>query len=496
VVLEVQLSSWLKRGAMSPAGDVNPISLADIVAILRRRRWLIVATFLITISLVTGVTLVLPKQYETQMKVLVKNERADMIVSPDRDGASGYRSEVSENQINSEIELLTGNNLLRQVAVNCGLDRRERAPGPSVALEKAVKRLQMAVKVSPVRKANIILVEYADTDPHRAVAVLARLAEFYLEEHLKVHGTPGTYEFFRGEAQRYRRELQDAEFRLADFRRRENIVMLTEQKDVMLQKAAKSESALMQAEATIGEYTQKIAGTRRQIEASQPRVVTQTRTSSNQYSVERLQTMVVELQNRRTQLLSKFRPDDRLVQEADRELADTRDALEKATKLTGLDESTDINPVHQALEIDLAKQQAELAGIQSRRDALALQTGVYRRQMMQLANATAAFDDLVRAQKEAEDNYLLYARKTEEARIAESLDRQKIANVVIAESPVEPYLPSKPNVKLNLALGGLLACFLSLGLAFSAEYFRDTINQPCELEDLTGLPVLATSYGD
>jgi uncharacterized protein involved in exopolysaccharide biosynthesis len=224
--------------------------------------------------------------------------------------------------------------------------------------------------------------------------------------------------------------------------------------------------------------------------------VTQSRTLSNQYSVERLHTMLAELQNRRTALLTRFRPDDRLVREADQEIADTRIALEQATKLTGVDESTDVNPVRQALELDLAKQETELAGMQRRREILAGQTGSYRQQLTCLSGATAAFDDLVRAQKEAEDNYLLYARKAEEARIADSLDRQKISNVAIAESPVRPHLPSKPNVMLNLALGGLLACFLSLGHAFALEYFRDTVEQPREVEELTGLPVLAATAGD
>jgi tyrosine-protein kinase Etk/Wzc len=99
-----------------------------------------------------------------------------------------------------------------------------------------------------------------------------------------------------------------------------------------------------------------------------------------------------------------------------------------------------------------------------------------------------------RARKEAEDNYLLYAKKTEEARIAESLDQQKISNVAIAETPTEPHLPSKPDVPLNIALGVVLACFLSLGGAFTAEYFSDTVAQPAELEELTGLPVLALTY--
>lgn len=487
---------------MTPTDAANTVSLKDLAAILARRKWLILVTFFLVVVGVAAATLLMPKQYETRMKVLVKNERADMIVSPDHNGSTGYRGEVGEAQINSEIELLNSNNLLLQVVTRCGLEKLQQAAGPdpsqrnSVAVEKAVKRLQRDLKVSPVRKANIILVEYADTDPRRAVAVLDNLAGLYLEEHLRVHGTPGTYEFFKGQAERYQGELTGAESKLAAFRRRENIVMLAQQKDVTLQKAAESQSALLQAEAAIGEYTRKTADTRRQLGAAQSRVLTQSRTLSNQYSVERLHTMLAELQNRRSQLLVKFRPDDRMVQEADQEIADTRAALDKATRLTGLEQATDVNPVHQALEIDLARQQAELAGLQSRREALARQTGAYRGQLVRLANATAAFDDLVRTQKEAEDNYLLYAKKTEEARITESLDRQKIANVAIAETPTEPHLPSKPNIKLNLALGVFLACFLSLGVGFAAEYFRDTVEQPRELEDLTGLPVLAESYGD
>lgn len=103
---------------------------------------------------------------------------------------------------------------------------------------------------------------------------------------------------------------------------------------------------------------------------------------------------------------------------------------------------------------------------------------IYRQRLVKLADATAAFDDLVRTQKEAED------------------DQQKIANVAIAEAPIEPHLTSKPNVMLNLALGVSSAGFLSLGAAFAAEYFRDSVEQPRELEGFTGLPVRAISYDD
>jgi len=242
------------------------------------------------------------------MKVLVKSERADVIVTPERNDGAGYRGEVSAAEINSEIELLTSNNLMQQVVAKCGLDRRQHLADESVAVENAVKRLQHDLKVSPVRKSNVILVEYADTDPHKAVGVLVNLADLYLEEHLEVRATPGAYQFFKGEADRYQRELKDAESNLAELRRRDNIIMLAQQKDVALQKAAESESAPMQADAQISELTHKIADTRSQLRAAQPRVVTQTRTSSSQFSVERLHTMLAELQNRCSLLLPNSVP--------------------------------------------------------------------------------------------------------------------------------------------------------------------------------------------
>jgi uncharacterized protein involved in exopolysaccharide biosynthesis len=475
-------------------GSVPPSYVA---AILVRQKWQILIVFVLVIGGTAVATFLMSKQYETRMKILVKNERADVIVSADRNSESDFRGEVSETQINSEIELLNSNDLLKEVVTKVGLAQRELSNGSAsvasspVAMDKAMARLQQNLKISPVRKANIIQVEYTDRDPHMAVTVLQQLAESYLEMHLRVHGTPGTYQFFADQASRFGTSLEEAESKLAEFRQRENVVAIDQQKEMMLQQISGSESAVKQAEAAASEYTNRIAEIQKRLGDSQPRVITQSRVVPNQYSVERLNTMLAELQNQRTQLLAKFLPGDRLIEQVDQEIADTQAALAAAAKMTGLEQATDVNPVHQALQLEMAKAQSELAGIEARRSTLRGQAKSYRDQLAKLGNATTEYDDLVRNRKDAEDNYLLYTKKTEEARIAESLDQQKIANVVIAERPVEPHLPTKPNVPLNLAVGMCLAGFLSIGSAVGAEYFRETVTFPSELESLTGLPVLA-----
>src|SRR6266700_4411226 len=109
--------------------ESNPVPLKDITATLVRRKWLITITFFAIVAGVTTNTLRLPKQYEAHMKILVKNERAQMVVAADTTIGSGYRGEVSEAQINTEIELLNGDNLLGQVVTKCRLERLDNSSG-------------------------------------------------------------------------------------------------------------------------------------------------------------------------------------------------------------------------------------------------------------------------------------------------------------------------------------------------------------------------------
>ncbi len=141
-----------------------------------------------------------------------------------------------------------------------------------------------------------------------------------------------------------------------------NVVSLTQQKDQTVQKLTEAKSKLLETETFLREVNDRIAKVQQQLETLAPRVVTQSRALPNQYSAERLNTLIVELQNRRTQLLTKFRPDDRLVKEVDQQIRNTRAALDKASKETATEQSTDLNPLRQTLETELARGRVDQAG--------------------------------------------------------------------------------------------------------------------------------------
>ncbi len=481
------------------------VSLRDVASVVFRHKLLICVTFL-TVAVGTAiVTILMPNQYESRMKILVKNTRTDVPITPERtSGLNGTapESEVSENQINSEIALLTSKDLLNQVVVECDLvakntstlqrlGLKETPQTPEAKIEEASDRLSKALVIEPVKKASIIEVTYTSESPEKAALVLAKLRDLYLDKHVKLHRPPGTFEFFKAQSEQYEQQLQVAEKEFSDFQKSNSAVSLNQQKEQTVLKLTDTRSKYLETESSLREVSERIARLQQQLKTIQPRIVTSSRALPNQYSAERLNTMIVELQNKRTQLLTKFRPDDRLVKEVDQQIATTRAALQKAIRETSVEQATDLNPLRQNLEAELARSRVDEAGVRGRLDTLSSQVKQYEAQLLRLESITAEYENMSRKVKQAEESYQLYNKKQEESRIADELDHNKITNVSIAEAPVQPQLPSKPNRLVNLLLGLALGLLLAAGSVVSVELLRETVSTPRELEALLGSPVLA-----
>ena len=91
-----------------------------------------------------------------------------------------------------------------------------------------------------------------------------------------------------------------------------------------------------------------------------------------------------------------------------------------------------------------------------------------------------------------EENYQLYVKHMEEARISDAMDNQKIANISVVEPALPPIKPVKPKKLLNILLSIILGGFAGLGVAFSSEYFSHSFNNSEDVKQHLGLKVLAS----
>ena len=475
-------------------GSIVPsnISLRGAMTTVFRRKWLVIMTFITAFTAAGLFASLMPDKYESRMRILVRNMRTETPVSAGPEAPTD-RNEVSESQIVSEIELLKGRDLLEQLVKQTNLVSNEiDAAQYDREVEKAVLKLEKDLQISPIKKANIIEINYASESPKKSALVLQQLSELYLNKHLQVHHPPGAYDFFKNQATAYEQELRASENRLSNFQQREDVVSIQQQKDLLLTKMVEANSKLKDLNGAINEGGNRIGELQKQLNRTDKRIVTQSKVLPNQFSAERLNTMLVEFRNRRIQLLAKFQPTDRVIKEVDEQIAATTEALKKAIDTTAVEQATDLNPLRGILESDLSRAQVEQEGRIALRANLDTQVKQYQDQLKKLERATTPHNDLTRKVKQAENNYQLYAKKEEESRINDALDKQKISNVSIAEAPTVPQTSNKSSRLMTLVLGSFLGLMIGCGAAYASELLRETFISPQELESFTGYPVLAT----
>ncbi len=471
------------------------LGLRDVAAGLFNRKWLIICT-LVTSFVATGLFASwTPDKYESRMRFLIKNVRLDAPVTTRKDEqVVADNGEVSEAQLSSEMELLKSRDLLTDVVKQTGLVRATKTSAGETEgdVERAVYRLEKDLVLTAVKKANIIEVAYSSTSPQTAALVLSTLGPLYLDKRLKLHRPPGTSEFFKAHADQYEQDLRNAENRFSTFEQKKDAVDIDRQKELILTRLTEVSAKLKDLDGKIAQDDKRIGALQTQLAGMERRVVTQSRVLPNQYSVERLNTMLVELKNRRIQLLAKFQPEDRIVREVDDQIRETSGALQKATGSTALEQASDINPLRQPLETELANVKVDQSGNVALRKNLSEQVQQYQGKLTDLAGATAIHNDLSRQVKQAEGTYQLYSRKQEESQIEDALDEKKITNISIAEAPIVPINPNHNNQILTVVIGLMSGLLLAFGSAFLTEMMRETFMTPRELESFTGYPVLAT----
>src|SRR5438876_11284500 len=164
------------------------------------------------------------------------------------------------------------------------------------------------------------------------------LTSVYLEQHLAMHTALGQYEFCYQQAEEYRKALKGAEEKLTSFSRDQGVVNPTLEKEMSVRKLAEFEAEKKTARATIAESRQRIASLEAQLATLPNRQTTQVRTSDNPQLMQNMKSKLLELELKHTELLTKFEPTYRPVQEVEEQIAKTRAAIGAAEKAPLRDE--------------------------------------------------------------------------------------------------------------------------------------------------------------
>jgi protein tyrosine kinase modulator len=482
----------IRKGLQAPTPTLRELAMV----LFRQRRVFVCVSGLVLVAAI--IYAFAGTKYQANMKILVRRGRADAPVSAQADAPLDLtRMEVTEEELNSEVELLRDDEVLRKVAETNRMGGRDwfhifhMGDGHAEQVERAARRLAKKLQVEAVKKTNLIAVSYAADDPQQAAKVLQSVANAYLEKHRVVHRPSGEFTFFDQQRGESRLQLEEAKGKLLQFTDRHRVVSAAQQRDLALQKLSDVDANERQTRVDLAETQQRVNELEGQLAKMPERTTTQVRIADNPELLKALKSSLLDLQLKRTQLLTKFEPNHRLVQEVDQQITQAEATIASENTLPLRDETTDKNVHYEWGKSELQRAQVQLRGLQAREAAIAVQEGAYQAMARRLGEDAITQDDLLSTEKAAQENYLLYVKKEEEARMGDALDQTGIVNVAIAESPVAPALPVW-SAWMVFAFGVVGAGVSGTGAAFLADNLDPAFRNPDDVLAYLNAPVLAS----
>lgn len=220
---------------MAIQANETTIELKDILAILRRRKWLIILPLILVTAIAFGGTYLLEERYQSSTMILIEQTqylsrqlRAMIPGQEDGRGSSMQRRSrliAIHNEINSSLYLsrLIDELQMTQDPEIIQKARKFNASRPDIAVQTLVyhlliQELRNNIKVQ-FSGESIIEITAESSDPGESMAIASKLAEIFKDERLKqeLSGVRGALDFSDEQLAIYRKNLDDAESARARF---------------------------------------------------------------------------------------------------------------------------------------------------------------------------------------------------------------------------------------------------------------------------------------
>ncbi|MFN0124909.1 MAG: GumC family protein [Blastocatellia bacterium] len=502
-VLQIDRDLNRRAGARPPGGELW-------ISLQSRWRLCLAVSLLIIVSGVS-VTMLWPRTYASSMKILISRAGSGTIAP---DGAPGQMvsDATGEKDFNSAIEIIGSRQIIEAVITQMDLARqygREEAnawpaqtrawlgryftslagpadPGPAAG---AVRRVMTSLEIHPVSNSRVAVISYRDTDPERAALVLDVLYRNFQAHLGKLRQVPETSGLFRQQADKYKSQLDQATQSLRNFDAQFGSGSVGTQRELLVRQYYQLEEQANAARTETRELEQRVTALQEQI-VSQPERIETGVTTRYAPAPGKLRDELMQLELQRRQMLQNYKPDSRPVRELDTRMAQIREVIAREEASPSQEKSIALNEVRQRMTNDLLAAQANLTAMRVREETLRDLAGQYQARLIQLDRKGYEKTELERQRSSSEQAWMLFQQKSREAQIADTVARETMPNVTLADAPGPDYRPLSPRPLLSLALLTLAGLLAGASAAVIAERMDPVVRGPESVRRRLGADVL------
>lgn len=453
-----------------PAVDVEKNSVREYFRIIRRHKWIVLATLVVLVTIVTIGTMLTKPVYRAVAKLEIGRETERVAQGRqilELESASVFNPFFLQTQV----DILHSRDLARRVIQKLNLSENDEFKlknADKIAENEREVRLvnafQARYDVSVGRQTKVVSLTFDSYSPKLAAEVANAISSEYIVWSMesRLQGVSSAKDFLAKRVQEAEAALRDAENEQQQYLAAHRIISVEDKGDITLARTIELNRQLTDLE-----------NERRTAEANYNR--------SKEVAADELPQVI----------------NDATVQNISRELSKKKQEL---ANLSAKYQATypavkQVQEEVKQLETQLSEQKAKIVKnietqfqvARKREEDLKASFGQSRNEAIQQNRESSELGLLKQKIETNRKNYEDLQGRLRQAEVESDFRPSNIRRVQDAEIPIAPV---KPNKILNIGLSMLIGLALGIGLAFFLEYLNNTINTAEDVERIVQLPSL------
>lgn len=473
------------------------IDIAEYYYIIAKHKWLIIASFILVVSLTIFITFQMKPVYQAGNTMIIEK---DQIVSPLTGEKMDYESYVSQTlTFNTHFKMIASRPVLEKVIDELNLDQPEKAKKMETSFLKEwisrnrknflsligqkekvltpedkkaalIAGLGAKITIKEVRDTRLLNVNVEDYDPDMAKEIANTLADVYIRFNAesRMKSSKNTLKWMTDQLYETKQKLEKAEKDFLDYKQNEKLFSIQGKQDVTIKKIEEFNNTYIEARNRRLEVDAKL-GKLKQLLNSRGEVL-HVRSLIGNALIDSLYSQLSEAEVEMNRLSSVFKPMHPKIVQMQSRIEETRKKLNEELKK----EMENLDAERSVLRTREKILQETIDGFEN--DALA--TGKKELQYSILQRNVTTHQKL----------YDTLLSKIKESNIEESLD---VSPIRVIEDAVTPISPVKPKKMMNITLGAVLGLMLGIALAFLQEYMDRSLRTEEDVQKYLDLPVLS-----
>ncbi len=403
--------------------------------------------------------------------------------------------------INTEVEIITSEDLAMEVARVVGIEKILPDAGPDAKLEDAAGTIIANLEVYAAQGNNVLHIDYSNPNADNAVLVLGELVRQYSIRHLDIHSSGANYDDVLRQTEEVRLRLKQTESELDQLRTESGISTLAGATAAIESQKARTKEDLMAAKAELADRKARLEALEQSASGD---VELEKGATSKPVVVAKVPAQVISdykatidvlevLQKRNMELRLKFKSGNQLLALSERQVADAnsrRIALEK--KYPNLvAEKEALESDRKSPGDDLRMERANLASVTARVAVFTSHLKELDEQYKEQYEIGSKIEVLERRRQMDDAEYRSLEINLKNAIMTTKLDPTRMPNLKTLQEPSKPIKTyDKITQKIVIGLAGA-GMGLGLGLAFMIELlFNRRVTRPIEIQAKLQLPLL------